>query len=45
LYPHGTTKASDGFESHLNDVTPFLLEAEGADKVKQLTYGEKNDKA
>ena len=42
LYPHGTTKASNGFEKHLNDIMPFLLEAEGADQVKRLNYAETN---
>ena len=29
LYPHGTTKVADGFdEKLLNDITPFLLDAE-----------------
>ena len=39
LYPHGTVKASNGFEEKLlNDITPFLLEAVDADKVTQLIY-------
>lgn len=36
LYPHGTTKASNGFEKHLQDPTPFLIEADPT--VPQLTY-------
>ena len=28
LYPHGQLKASSGFESFLQDPTPFLLESE-----------------
>ncbi len=27
LYPHGTTQPSSGFEPHLQDPTPFLLES------------------
>jgi phosphopantothenoylcysteine decarboxylase len=41
LYPHGTVKASNGFDPHvLHDVMPFLLEAENAHKVKRLIYVE-----
>ena len=36
LYPHGFYKASKGFENHLDDVTPHLLEAEGCPS-KMLT--------
>lgn len=42
LYPHGNTKASNGFEKHLNDIMPFLLEAEDADQVKRLNYAKTN---
>ena len=33
LYPHGTVKASNGFENHLQDPTPFLLETEAYGKI------------
>ena len=37
LYPHGTTKASNGFEDHLQDPTPFLLDSWEGKYVKVLT--------
>lgn len=42
LYPHGTVKASDGFDGELlNDPTPFLLESYGRPE-KILKYESRN---
>lgn len=46
LYPHGTLKASNGFEDGLlQDPTPFLILSHGGENIRRLRYGKENDKS
>jgi phosphopantothenoylcysteine decarboxylase len=44
LYPHGTTKASNGFEENLlHDPTPFLLNCQEGYRLQKLMYAKTHE--